>query len=87
MVDREEESWGWAEERKERKALRLLMVRGMPLKEMHLRPISRMNSADSKAAFDDKLERRDEASVSRGSKEEGELRVNVAAACFLFVYG
>lgn len=53
------------------KALRQLMVRGMPLKEMHLRPTSRMSSAD---------EVDEEATLWRMGSESGELRVNVAAA-------
>lgn len=60
-----------------------------------------MNSADSRREFEELLgdwgdedeeegededeERREEARVRRGSREEGELRVNVAAACFRFL--
>lgn len=91
VVDKWEESCGWVEERWARKKLRVLIVRGMPLKEMHLRPISRMNSAGSRSAEEegegeeeDEEEEghREEASVRRGPKEEGELRVKVAAAWF-----
>jgi len=66
------------------KAPRQLIVRGMPLKEMHLRPISRINSAAARG---------DKGVVSGGglvvatswriSRDAGELRVNVAAAWML----
>lgn len=53
------------------------MVRGMPLKEMHLRPTSRMNSAASRGV---RGEGEVEAVWRREGREAGELRVNVAAA-------
>lgn len=59
------------------KALRQLIVRGMPLKLMHLRPTSRMNSAvrvSDPACCE-------EATLCRTDSESGELSVNVAAAC------
>lgn len=52
------------------------MVRGMPLKPMHLRPTSRMNSAFW-TAESGCLE---DATLWRTGRESGELRVNVAAA-------
>src|SRR5690348_2491347 len=59
------------------KAPRLLMVRGMPLKEMHLRPTSRISSA---VASGERLVCAGARSW-RTRREAGELRVNVAAAC------
>lgn len=53
------------------KALRQLMVRGMPLKDMHLRPTSRISSAAAGV---------DEATLCRMGRASGELSVNVAAA-------
>ena len=63
--------------REARKALRQLMVRGMPLKEMHLRPTSRMISAVST------LDEEAEATPWRRERDSGELRVKVAADCTL----
>lgn len=65
--------------RASRKALREFMVRGMPLKEMHLRPTSRISSAAWTGDAEDG-EDGDEARAWRWVREEGELSVNVAAA-------
>jgi hypothetical protein len=69
---------GWSAS-EARKALRQLMERGMPLKEMHLRPISRISSAVGRGA-DDEGEEVVVATEWRMRSEAGELRVNVAAA-------
>lgn len=58
------------------KALRELIVRGIPLKLIHFRPTSRMNSAFWTA----ELGSFDDATWWRTGRESGELRVNVAAA-------
>ena len=60
-----------------RKAPRLLMVRGMPLKEMHLSPASRISSAAVSGVREGD---REGVREWRASSEAGELRVNVAAA-------
>jgi hypothetical protein len=65
------------------KALRQLMERGMPLKLMHLRPTSRMSSAVWMGSLGLGLWWPGEDATSwRMVRESGELRVNVAAACF-----
>lgn len=57
------------------KALRLLIVRGIPLKDMHLSPTSRISSATATGWPDD------DATLWRTESESGELRVKVAADC------
>lgn len=75
-VDKEEVMlWG----RDAWNALRQLIVRGIPLKEMHLRPTSRMNSAVRTCAVWESP-RSAEATVCRIERASGELSVNVAAA-------
>jgi hypothetical protein len=64
-----------------RKAPRLLMVRGMPLKEMHFRPVSRISSAVVRGVREGE---REGAREWRARSEAGELRVNVAAACLVY---
>ncbi len=66
------------------KALRVLMVRGMPLKEMHLRPISRRSSAVERGV---KVRAMVGTRECRTRREAGELRVIVAAACVSRVSG
>lgn len=61
-----------------RKAPRLLMVRGMPLKEMHLSPASRISSAVASGVREGD---REGARACSARSEAGELSVNVAAAC------
>ena len=81
MSVREERVSSWAineGSRPARKAARQLMVRGMPLKEMHLRPTSRMSSAASRGVKEESGG--EEAVSSREGRDAGELRVNVAAA-------
>lgn len=60
------------------KALRQLMERGMPLKEMHLRPTSRMISA---VWTGESAEGEVEATSWRTARDSGELSVKVAALC------
>lgn len=54
------------------------MERGMPLKEMHLRPTSRMSSA---VWTGESAKGEVEATSWRMARDSGELRVNVAALC------
>jgi hypothetical protein len=56
------------------------MLRGMPLKEIHLRPTSRMSSAAATSGRD-VLEEEAEAwaTLWRTASDSGELRVKVAA--------
>ena len=63
-----------------RKAFRQLMVRGMPLKLMHLSPTSRISSAAESGVSEagDCVV----ATWWRMASEAGELCVNVAAACY-----
>lgn len=71
-------SLGWALRTWARNSPSELMVRGMPLKLMHLRPISRISSAAERGDSEER-----EGSVAtlwRTAREAGELRVNVAAA-------
>jgi hypothetical protein len=75
VVERSEDQ-GWCA-RPDLKDPRQLIVRGMPLKEMHLRPISRISSAVVSGVSDGVWEG---ARSCRMSREAGELRVNVAAA-------
>lgn len=73
--------------RSERKALRQLIVRGIPLKEMHLRPTSRISSARRRGVRGGVREGRvgwgvrEEEVEWRWEREEGELSVKVVAAC------
>lgn len=56
------------------------MVRGMPLKEMHLRPISRRSSAVERGVRVEEGEVRVGMRSWSSRSAAGELRVNVAAA-------
>ena len=76
MVVREDDQGWWS--REALKAERVLIVRGMPLKEMHLRAISRRSSA---VARGERFVVREGERECRIEREAGELRVIVAAAC------
>ena len=67
---------GWWE-REDLKVERVLIVRGMPLKEMHLRAISRRSSAVASGGRGVVRSGERECRIRR---EAGELRVMVAAA-------
>ena len=67
-----------SEGRESWKALRQFMERGMPLKEMHLSPTSRMSSA---VWTGESAEGEVDATSWRMARDSGELRVNVAALC------
>ena len=60
------------------------MVRGMPLKDMHFRPTSRMVSAETTGIFtsDDEVDD-EEAMEWRIVRDSGEFMVIVAAVCRL----
>ena len=82
VVVREVDQGWWA--REDLKAERVLIVRGMPLKEMHLRPISRRSSAVERGV---KVRAMVGTRECRTRREARELRVIVAAACVSRVSG
>lgn len=57
------------------------MVRGMPLKEIHFNPTSRISSAVASFGFAMFEGADEDATLCRAESDSGELRVNVAADC------